>query len=104
MYEYCLTNRLRLNLRYDFQQKLQLETTVPLELCRLVLYNSHNGAVERTLEGRENEEIGTILSTLCRNRKYEMLMEIRHKDKPFPAFKAECECSVCVLLFTVASA
>lgn len=72
-------------------QKLQLESAVPFELCRLVLYNSNLDSVDNSLEGKENEEIGIILSSYGVVRKNEMLMEIRSKDTPFRIYKPNCK-------------
>lgn len=76
-----------------FTQKLQLETNVPLDYCRLVVYNSQDDTIERSLEGRENEEIGFIFKKHASwsYKKQEMLMEIRSKDKPFPVYKPGCK-------------
>ncbi|XP_065220993.1 ubiquitin carboxyl-terminal hydrolase 47-like isoform X2 [Planococcus citri] len=74
-------------------KKLQLETTTPLDYCRLVVYNSQDDTIERSLEGKDHEEIGNIFfkkHIAWNYKKQEMLLEIRPKDKPFPVYKPGC--------------
>lgn len=56
------------------------------------MYNSKCDSVEDCLEGRELDDIGSILNVDYSGRKNEMLMEVRTDDAPFVSYKPGGKC------------
>ncbi len=86
---------------FIFLQKLQLENVVPLDCCRLVLYNSQQDAIEDCFENKEMMDIGTICDMVfiaCKC-KPEMLIDIRDEDTPFYNYKNGGKLNMRVLWF-----
>lgn len=61
-----------------------MEGVVPLERCRLVNYDRLQDTIECSFEGRENDPISEILSSL---RGYDLLLEIRREDAEFEVYQ-----------------
>lgn len=86
-YESTMTEALEIAYR-----KTKLEGIVPIEQCRLVSYNSSQNSIECSFEGRDEEMISDIVSSLKTNYKTDSfntdwLLEIRHKDQEFIEYK-----------------
>lgn len=64
----------------DTYSRLNLEKVAPVERCRLVAYDSKTGNIECSFEGREQDEIGEIMTPLHTN---ELLLQIREEDGEF---------------------
>lgn len=62
---------------------LKLEGVVPEDRCRLVFYNKSQEEVEKSIDGNGKEIISEVFSTLPYTSNYELLLEIRDKDKQF---------------------
>lgn len=68
----------------DAYQRLNLESIVPIERCRLVAYDSKTDYCEYSFEGHEYDEVGTVLET------QELLLETRDENSRFPVY-LKCE-------------
>lgn len=68
-------------------RKSKLDGIVPIEQCRFVSYNRLQDSIECSFEGRDDEPISDILSSLKCPVKTDWLLEIRHKDAEFMEYK-----------------
>lgn len=75
-----------------YLQSLRLEGVVPLERCRLVNYDRLQDTIECSFDGRENDPISEILSSLRGNYKYDLLLEIRGEDAEFEVYQPGGKC------------
>ncbi|XP_075229694.1 ubiquitin carboxyl-terminal hydrolase 47-like [Lycorma delicatula] len=66
---------------------LRLEGVVPLEQCRLVSFNKLQDTIEVSFEGRDDEPIVDILSSLRSIHRCDLLMEIIDKDDKFMEYQ-----------------
>uniref|UniRef100_A0A1B6DYN4 Ubiquitin carboxyl-terminal hydrolase 47 n=1 Tax=Clastoptera arizonana TaxID=38151 RepID=A0A1B6DYN4_9HEMI len=68
-------------------KNLKIEGIVPLEDCRLVNYSYIYETIEASFEGRENDHIGDILSSLKSMCKNDFLLDIKAKDEEFQVYQ-----------------
>lgn len=64
-----------------------MDNIVLLEDCRLVNYNRLQESIEVSFEGRDDEPIIDILSSLKTMHKHDFLLEIKPKDGEFQVYQ-----------------
>jgi hypothetical protein len=62
---------------------LAIKTYAPVEHCRLVAYDHTSETIECSLEGKEQEKIGDVLSSI---RHTDLLLEVRDSNSEFEVY------------------
>ncbi|XP_063244790.1 ubiquitin carboxyl-terminal hydrolase 47 isoform X2 [Bacillus rossius redtenbacheri] len=81
---YCPNNMTLTDATRSAWEAFALENVVPLERCRLVNYDHLQDAIECSFEGRGNEPINDVVTSMRSNY---MLLEIRAEDKEFEVYQ-----------------
>ncbi|XP_061422799.1 ubiquitin carboxyl-terminal hydrolase 47 isoform X2 [Lethenteron reissneri] len=72
---------------YLAHKLLDLEDVLPVERCRLVKYDEFHDSLERSYEGEEGTQMGTLLGGVKSSYVFDLLLETRREDQDFQPYK-----------------
>ncbi|KAK6187315.1 hypothetical protein SNE40_005373 [Patella caerulea] len=64
-----------------------LDTVLPLDQCRLIKYDEHSDSLEKSYEGEEDTDMGSLLGGVKSSYTFDLLLETRTADSPFQEYK-----------------